>query len=153
MLISLRRCTLLFANHIRQVSSRPGPTNIMWENKHNKIYMLRKGKIFRVFLTLIPPLFFSSLKCCLLFTSPAYIQVLFRLDNFMKANNMNLDQTAPKGAVWSGSSLQYRLPKIISRLEEQMKKPLHMIVVLTVIDLTLLLLMDFPKHIDTIRMR
>ena len=37
--------------------------------------------------------------------SVAYIQVHFRLDFFMEANNMNHDQAAPKGAVWSGSIL------------------------------------------------
>ena len=36
------------------------------------------------------------------YTSPAYIQVHFRQDFFMETNNMNPDQTAPKGAVWSG---------------------------------------------------
>ena len=34
--------------------------------------------------------------------SAAYIQVHFRLDFFMEANNINPDHTAPKGAVWSG---------------------------------------------------
>ena len=47
------------------------------------------------------PLFF--LQCHLLFTFAAYIQVHFRLDVFMEANIMHPDQTAPKGAVWSGS--------------------------------------------------
>ena len=32
-----------------------------------------------------------------------YIQVHFRLDFFMRANNINHDQTAPLGTVWSGS--------------------------------------------------
>ena len=40
-------------------------------------------------LTLTPPVFF---------TSAAYIQVPFRLDFFMEANNMKPDQTAPLGA-------------------------------------------------------
>ena len=41
-------------------------------------------------LTLIPPLFFV-LKMLSAFMSAAYIQVHFRLDFFMKANNMNPD--------------------------------------------------------------
>ena len=41
---------------------------------------------------------FFILKICF-FTSAAYIQVNFRLQFFMEANNMNPDQTAPKGAV------------------------------------------------------
>ena len=35
-------------------------------------------------------------------TSAAYIQMHFRLLFIMEANSMNPDQTAPKGAVWSG---------------------------------------------------
>ena len=42
---------------------------------------------------------------CLLSTSTAYIQVYFWLDFIMKANTINSDQTAPRGAVWSGSIL------------------------------------------------
>ena len=34
--------------------------------------------------------------------SAAYIQMHFRIDFFMEANNVNLDQTAPKEAIWSG---------------------------------------------------
>ena len=37
--------------------------------------------------------------------SAAYIQVHFRLDSIMESNIMNPDQTAPLGAVWSGSIL------------------------------------------------
>ena len=38
----------------------------------------------------------------------------------MEANNMNLDQTAPSGAVWTEFILfQYRLSKNMSRQEEQ----------------------------------
>ena len=33
------------------------------------------------------------------FTSATYIQVCAKLDFFMEANTMNLDQTAPLGAV------------------------------------------------------
>ena len=59
---------------------------------------------------------FLSWKCCLLFAPAAYIQVHFRLDFFMEANNAIPDQTAPKVAVWSGLyCLQYRLPKNIRR--------------------------------------
>ena len=42
---------------------------------------------------------FFVLKNCMLLMSVAYIQVHFRLDFFMEANNMNHDQAAPKGAV------------------------------------------------------
>ena len=49
-------------------------------------------------LTLIPSLFFV-LKMLSAFMSAAYIQVHFRLDSFIEANNMNPDQTAPLGAV------------------------------------------------------
>ena len=42
---------------------------------------------------------FLSCKCCLLFTSAAYIKIHIRLDSFIVVNNMNPDQTAPKGAV------------------------------------------------------
>ena len=38
-------------------------------------------------------------------TSAEHIQVHFRLDFYMEANNMNPDQTAPEGAVWFGSIL------------------------------------------------
>ena len=34
--------------------------------------------------------------------SAAYIQMYLLLDFIMEANNMNPDQTAPFGAVWSG---------------------------------------------------
>ena len=56
----------------------------------------------------------NIIKCCSLcrhyfclemssaFPSAAYIQVHFRLDVFMEVNNINPDQTAPKGAVRSG---------------------------------------------------
>ena len=50
--------------------------------------------------------------------SATYIHGHFRLDFFMEANSMNPDQTAPKGPHY----LQYRLPKNISRQEEQMIK-------------------------------
>ena len=40
-----------------------------------------------------------------LYVSAAYIQVHFRLDFIMEVNTMNPDQTAPFGAVWSGSIL------------------------------------------------
>ena len=39
------------------------------------------------------------------FMSAAYIQVHFRLDFYLEANTMNLDQTAPDEASWSGSTL------------------------------------------------
>ena len=69
-------------------------------------------------LTLIPPLFLSW-KGYPLFTSAAYIQVHFRLDYFMEANNINPDETAPSWAVWFGSMLFaiFRLPKNTSREE------------------------------------
>ena len=52
--------------------------------------------------------------------SSAYIQVHFRPDFFMEANNMNPDQTAPWEQSDLGSyCLQYMLPKNISRREEQ----------------------------------
>ena len=50
-------------------------------------------------------LFFFVWKFCLLFMSAAYIQVHFRLDFFMEANNMNPDQTALLGVDWSRSIL------------------------------------------------
>ena len=55
--------------------------------------------------------------------SAVYIQVHFRLDFFMEANNMDPGQTAP----WEQSDLgpyclQYRLLKSISRQEEQTTK-------------------------------
>ena len=34
--------------------------------------------------------------------SAAYIQMQLGLDFFMEANNVNLDQTAPKEAIWPG---------------------------------------------------
>ena len=46
-----------------------------------------------------PATIYLSWKFCLLFTSAAYIQEHFRLDFIMEANNMNLDQTAPKDIV------------------------------------------------------
>ena len=39
---------------------------------------------------------FLSWKCCLLFTSVAYIQKHLKPDFIMEANTMNPDQTAPK---------------------------------------------------------
>ena len=52
--------------------------------------------------------------------SAAYIQVHFRLDIFMEANSMDPDQTAPKEQSDLGPyCLQHRLPKNISRQEEQ----------------------------------
>ena len=48
-----------------------------------------------------PATIFLSLKCCLLFMSAAYIQVQFRLDFNMEANNINPNQTA----IRSGSIL------------------------------------------------
>ena len=56
-------------------------------------------------ITLISPLLSLSWKCGLLFTSAAYIQMHFRSDSFMESSNMSPDQTALKGAVWSGSIL------------------------------------------------
>ena len=54
------------------------------------------------------------LKCFLLFTSAAYIQVHFRLDFFMEANNMDPDQTALKEQSHLGPfCLQYRLVYIL----------------------------------------
>ena len=41
--------------------------------------------------------YFLSRKCCLLFTTAAYIQANFRLDFSMEVNTMNPDQTAPFG--------------------------------------------------------
>ena len=63
-----------------------------------------------------------SYEFCVLFffTSVAYINVYFRLDCFMEANNMKPDQTAPKEQSDLGPyCLQYRLPGNISRREEQ----------------------------------
>ena len=37
-----------------------------------------------------------AIKCRLLFTSAAYIQIHLKLDFIMEANTMNPDQTAPK---------------------------------------------------------
>ena len=51
------------------------------------------------------------------FTSDAYIQVHLRQDFFMEANNMSPYQSGP-GPYCS----QYRLPKNISRREEQTTK-------------------------------
>ena len=42
---------------------------------------------------------FVYFKCLLLLTSAAYIKMHFRLLLIMKANTMNPDKTAPKGAV------------------------------------------------------
>ena len=58
------------------------------------------------FLTLILPLFLSC-KCCLLFTSSAYIQVHIRLDFFMETHNMSPDHDL--GLYFL--CVQYRLPK------------------------------------------
>ena len=54
------------------------------------------------------------------FSSPAYIQVHFRLDLFMEATNMNPDQTAPKESslIWVHFVCFIRLPKNISRRGE-----------------------------------
>ena len=49
--------------------------------------------------------FFLLWNCCPHLTSAAHIQVHFRLDFFMEANNMKPDQPAPLGAVWSGYML------------------------------------------------
>ena len=57
--------------------------------------LLHKCKIGTV--TLILPLFFLYCKFQLLFTPAAYIQMHFRLDFFMEANNTNPDLTAHKG--------------------------------------------------------
>ena len=38
-----------------------------------------------------------------IYTSSAYTQVHFRFDLILEANSMNPDQTAPLGAVWSGT--------------------------------------------------
>ena len=51
------------------------------------------------------PDYILSWKLSLLFTSDAYIQAHFKLDYIMDANTIGPDQTAPKGAVWSGSLL------------------------------------------------
>ena len=73
------------------------------------IYHIEYGRF-----TLILPLFLSS-KCCLLLTSVAKIQVIFRKDVLMEANKMNPDQTAPKGEQSDLGSycLQYMLLKNI----------------------------------------
>ena len=39
----------------------------------------------------------NACKCCLLFTSAANIQVHYKLNFFMGANNMNPNETAPNG--------------------------------------------------------
>ena len=49
-------------------------------------------------LTLVTPLFFV-LQLLSVFTSFAYIQVHYKLDFFMEANNMNPDQTTLMRAV------------------------------------------------------
>ena len=51
------------------------------------------------------PAQFFVLKILSAFTSAAYIQTQFRLDIFTEANNISPGQTAPKGAVRSGSIL------------------------------------------------
>ena len=83
-------------------------------------YQLLKSNCFRVINSsifyqwmqlsewFIPQIFFLSLKC-LLFTSVAYIQVHFRLEFFMEANNMNPDQTALSDL--APYCLQYRQDK------------------------------------------
>ena len=67
-----------------------GITLLLMEN-HGKImelcFWISVGTLF--ILTLISPPLFLFWKCHMLFTSAAYIQVHFRLDFFMEANNMN----------------------------------------------------------------
>ena len=50
-----------------------------------------------------------------------YIHVLFRQDFFMEANNINPDQTAPRGEQCDLGSycLLYRLPKIRTSADER----------------------------------
>ena len=64
------------------------------------------GRLWIIFnhLALILPIILSR-KCCLLFTSAAYIQIDFRILLIMESYTMNPDQTAPEGAVWSGCIL------------------------------------------------
>ena len=54
-----------------------------------------------------------------LFASAAYIQVRFRLDFIMEANNVNPDQTAPKERSDLSTLLQYRPQRYISRRESR----------------------------------
>ena len=52
--------------------------------------------------------------------SAAYIHVLFRLDIFMEANNIDPDQTAPREqSDLSPYCLHYRLPENISKRKWQ----------------------------------
>ena len=60
--------------------------------------MFQLKKNITIYLTLICQQLFCS-------ENAAYIQVHFRLYFFMEANNMNPDQAALKGAVWSRSIL------------------------------------------------
>ena len=53
---------------------------------------------------------FFVLKMSVFFMSAAYLQVHFRLDLFMEANNITPDQTASKSDL-GPYCLQYRLPK------------------------------------------
>ena len=57
------------------------------------------------------------------FTSAAYIQAHFRLEFFIKVNDMNTDQTAPKEqSAQDPYCKQYRLHGNISRRNEQTAK-------------------------------
>ena len=66
---------------------------------------MKTNKLHRVDQCLIPLLFFCTF--FVMKKSAAYIEVHFRLDFFLDANNMNPDRTAPKGPY----CLQYRLPE------------------------------------------
>ena len=67
--------------------------------------MARLIYLFQSFNNTYPTNIFLSWKLCLLFMPAAFFQVHIKLDFFMDANTMNPDQTAPFGAVWSGSIL------------------------------------------------
>ena len=55
------------------------------------------------------PINYLSWKCCLLFTSAAYIQMHFKL--IMEAITMNPHQTAPKGVGHIVSSPEPKAPR------------------------------------------
>ena len=72
---------------------------IVFENVITAELLLKVNGKTVYMLTLIPPLLFFVLKMSSAFTPAESLQVIFRFDFFIEVNNMNPDQTDPKGAV------------------------------------------------------
>ena len=87
----------------KKVSGRGGQIYGRSGNLNHTFLFLALPKCNQVFKHYPATIFVQEMSST--FMSAEYIQVHFRLDFLKEANNMNSDQTSPKGEVCSGSIL------------------------------------------------